>query len=329
MNLENIDVSLNKLTLLITKRCNLWCRTCDYRATRNKYSEINLDQITQLISDAHELGLKQLVLTGGEPMLRKEIYDILDYASSLNVHNTVISNGTLIGEAEVDKLLKSGLNDISISLDCFQEINDQIRGEGSYQKALDALKSFCKYRDSMGSITVGITISKANYRYIFDFCRFLFEEIGVKSITFNPFNKYMLHPAKHRLIGDFEITDDLIPGLELELDKIIAYSKVGKGTFWQNERYFKKIPHYFAGKSMVPSISCTEPLMGCVIEANGLVYPCIVEYVVAGDINVSSIKDIVRSEEYRSVCLRALRNKCRGCLNACYNNIHSIEECSL
>ena len=73
---SDMDVKLERINLLITKECNLWCRMCDYRMFREDSRELTFQQIQSLIGDARDLGVKQLEITGGEPMLRSEVYDI-------------------------------------------------------------------------------------------------------------------------------------------------------------------------------------------------------------------------------------------------------------
>src|SRR5690606_12895269 len=159
-------VSIKRLNLLISKRCNLHCRMCDYRLGSLFTKELTIDQIKDLIHDAVDLGLEQLELSGGEPMLYKDIYKVIEYGKSFGLKIMMMTNGVLIGEDEVEKLVFSGLQGVVISLEGFEEINDKIRGLGNYEKAINAIKGFQKQKKHMDFIKVGITISQYNYRQL-------------------------------------------------------------------------------------------------------------------------------------------------------------------
>lgn len=73
----DMDVKLERINLLITKECNLWCRMCDYRMFRKDSRELTFQQIQTIIGDARDLGVKRLEITGGEPMIRREVYDMM------------------------------------------------------------------------------------------------------------------------------------------------------------------------------------------------------------------------------------------------------------
>jgi MoaA/NifB/PqqE/SkfB family radical SAM enzyme len=315
-------VKLKRICFLVTRKCNLWCKMCDYRGIHIADKDLSLEEIGALIRYSADMGLEWLDITGGEPMVRKDIYDIIATAKSHNIRVSMCSNGTLIGQEEAGKLVESGLTAVVISLEGFEELNDRLRGRGNYQKALQAIRSFKKYSDRMGDIKAGVIISRYNYQQIYDFTRFLFEEVGITAISFNPFTKWMLHHQKHNQLDDFIITPDLLPALKMELDKIVTYSADTVGRF-PDAGYFNKIPDYFAGKSLVPGTGCTQPLHICGIESNGLVYPCLMEHIPAGNIKELSLPEIIAGRKYQDTCRRAIHRQCEGCLSACYERVHS------
>lgn len=315
-------VSIKRLNLLISKRCNLHCRMCDYRLGSLFTKELTIDQIKDLIHDAVDLGLEQLELSGGEPMLYKDIYKVIEYGKSFGLKIMMMTNGVLIGEDEVEKLVFSGLQGVVISLEGFEEINDKIRGLGNYEKAINAIKGFQKQKKHMDFIKVGITISQYNYRQLFSFTKYLFEKLGISCFSYNPFNKEMLHKANFlKREEEFIIPPDSLSELEEEIEKIIDYSK-SVNLDIPNTNFLRKIPNYFTNEVVVPERGCTVPLNGCSVDASGKVYACWGEPVVTGDLTETSLQNIINSAKYQTQCERALKRLCRGCLTACYTDIH-------
>ena len=74
-------LNLKRLNLLITKRCNLHCRMCDYRLRSYFVKEIKYEKIEELLCEAKSIGVNQLEISGGEPMMHKDIYKIIKYAN--------------------------------------------------------------------------------------------------------------------------------------------------------------------------------------------------------------------------------------------------------
>jgi MoaA/NifB/PqqE/SkfB family radical SAM enzyme len=295
---------------------------CDYRLNAFGRKELKLEQIKQLIEDAAEMGVERLDLSGGEPMVRKDVYEIISLANSFNISTLLVTNGTLIGETEAQKLVDSGLKSVIISLEGFEETNDLVRGQGSFRKAVAAIRELKKYRDKLEFINVGITVSKVNYKELYDFTRFLFEEIGVDAISYNPFDKEMLCSESYKDVKDiFCVSKDMLDDLSKELERIIEYSKTNNRRV-SPEKYLRKIPLYFAGEKILPNVPCYEPFVGCAINCSGEVFSCWGEHEEVGNINEDSLKDIVNSIEYKAMCEKAYSLKCKGCLKACYVGVH-------
>lgn len=315
-------VVIKTLNLLISKRCNLRCRMCDYRLGSFFVKELSIDQVKSLINQAADLGLEQLELSGGEPMMYKGIYEIIAYAKTKGIKVLMMTNGVLIGEAEVEKLILSGLSGVVVSLEGFEEINDKIRGLGNFQRAVKALKEFQKRKEQLDVVKVGTTISKYNYEYILSFTQYIFMETGVNCFSYNPFKKEMLYKTNYLERKDeFILSREMLPRLEEEINRLIEYGN-RVGIDLPNEAFLKKIPSYFADEVMVPAQGCTIPLNGCAVDAGGKVYACWGEPVITGDLTKNSLKEIITADQYQAQCERGIKRLCRGCLSACYTDIH-------
>lgn len=319
-----MGIKLNRINLLVTKKCNLRCRMCDYRISSFFQKELTFSDIIKIIDQGKALGMKQLEISGGEPMVRKDIYEIISYATSQGIQVLMMTNGVLIGETEVKKLIEAGLNGIVVSLEGYQEMNDQIRGKGNYEKAINAIKLFKEYSNEIRIIKIGMTISKYNYKLIYSFTKFLFEEIGINSISYNAFNKDMLLERTYKQRNlEFDMKEEDIIELEEELEKIILYSKCHEGDLeFPPESYLKKIPDYFKKESMVPEHGCFSPMTGCCIDPAGQVFGCWADSRKMGDILENDLEKILLSDVYQNFCKDARERRCVGCLSACFMNVH-------
>jgi MoaA/NifB/PqqE/SkfB family radical SAM enzyme len=308
------DIQITKICLLVTNKCNLWCKMCDYRMVRLGRPELTLAEIRNIIGTVGEQGLQHLELSGGEPMMRPDIYEIIGTAHALRIKVSMITNGTLIGEPEASRLVQAGLNDLIVSLEGFAEVNDRLRGRGNYNKGMETIGYFQKNRDFTGRIQVAITISRQNYGQLFEFTRYLLESIGIDAISFHPFNRNMLHRKKHDHPDDLMIPGAEIPGLEQELMNIVEYAQNHRDVF-QDTAILSRIPDYFAGKLKAPATGCNKPLTSCGVDACGLVYPCPVMNESVGNSSQISFREIITAPKYRRICMKALRSQCQGCVS--------------
>ncbi|RLC33774.1 MAG: heme b synthase, partial [Deltaproteobacteria bacterium] len=122
-----------------TRNCNLSCRHCRASATMGPYSgELDTDASFRLLDQIAETGSPIVILTGGEPLLRPDIFDIAAHGTSNGLKMVMAPNGTLITEENAKKMADAGISRISISIDgATREDHDSFRGvDGAYEGAL-------------------------------------------------------------------------------------------------------------------------------------------------------------------------------------------------
>ena len=96
--------------------CNLKCEMCKHwRETRE--APISMDRFRETISELAELGCKKIHFSGGEPMLRPQLPDLVEYASQLGLRVTLTTNGTLIDKVRAKRLVEAGLRGVNVSID--------------------------------------------------------------------------------------------------------------------------------------------------------------------------------------------------------------------
>ena len=136
---------LYHLFLEVTSRCNARCEhcgsSCGYEKPKNEISKEKLMETLKEISEHYDASEILLNVTGGEPFLRKDLFEIMDYAVSLGFRWGITSNGILIDEELVKKIVKSKMSTISISIDGLKETHEAFRKvPGAWDKIIKGIK---------------------------------------------------------------------------------------------------------------------------------------------------------------------------------------------
>lgn len=125
------------LLLLVNEGCNLRCSFCDLW---EHHEHISLAKLLPILDDAVDIGTKTIVLTGGEPLLHPQIFQIISACKQRGLTVNLTTNGTLV-EKYWDELTQTGIDSLSFSLDGLQETHERIRGQkGCFNRTLKALK---------------------------------------------------------------------------------------------------------------------------------------------------------------------------------------------
>jgi len=138
----DIDKRARNLQLFLTRRCNLNCRHCYFSAGEPMENELTTEQWKSVIRKFARLGAGSLVtLTGGEPMMRKDFWEIAQEAVDQGLKLALLSNGGLIRDAVIAGRIADMFDIVQISLDgTTAEINDAVRGKGSFDNAVRAIR---------------------------------------------------------------------------------------------------------------------------------------------------------------------------------------------
>ncbi len=136
---------LNRLPVLAfyetTKTCNLHCLHCRVSAQETGKAELNTNEAKNLIKDLKELKISTIKFTGGEPLLRKDILELIAYSASLKISAILETNGILLTENLAFELKKYGLKGIGISLDgSCEEVHSLTRDKGSFELIMQGMK---------------------------------------------------------------------------------------------------------------------------------------------------------------------------------------------
>jgi len=145
----------------VTRQCNLKCVHCYAHAKSSaQENELTTQEGKRLIDDLAQFGAPVVLFSGGEPLVRKDLPELAEYAVQKGMRAVISTNGTLITRDTADTLKSIGLSYVGISLDGMEQINDRFRGvEGAFNAALEGIEN-CK----AAGIKVGLrfTINKRN-----------------------------------------------------------------------------------------------------------------------------------------------------------------------
>jgi MoaA/NifB/PqqE/SkfB family radical SAM enzyme len=136
----------------LTNKCNLNCKWC---GVKKGSSVLSFSRIKSVIDRNNP---KYVEFTGGEPLLRKDIFKLIDYCKSKGMFVSINTNGTLINERNAGKI---NADIVRISIDGTEKINDKIRGKGSFRKAVKGLNSLKKF-NKKSKIIISTAIGKDN-----------------------------------------------------------------------------------------------------------------------------------------------------------------------
>ena len=251
----------------ISNRCNLKCRYCyaDYPGRSEK--DLSYEQVISIINQLAELGTKRINIVGGEPLIRKDIDDIVFYIKNKGIECTMTTNGHFV-PYKIDVIKKLDL--LCISLDGIKEKNDLQRGQGTHDaviKALDIATSNGVICQISCVLTKG-TLDSIDYMV----------EIG---------NKYNAKVAFTTLIKPVEQTttyDELIPTdqeYKTAIQKIIKLKEEGAPVLFSKDtlEYALHWPKPYSEDRMFEkpsrdSPTCYAGRFFVIIDVNGDVYRC-------------------------------------------------------
>jgi len=164
---------LPKLDLNITNRCNFHCVHCAFDSGCRKIKEFSLEKIREILEQTKELGGKRIDITGGEPLVRKDIVEIIKIGKSLDYKIELVTNGSLLTKNKLILFKKLGLDSIAIALDGSNyETYSRIRkvGKKIYEKVLKNIKEAIKQGFSVKINTLIVQSNLDDIPKITEFC---------------------------------------------------------------------------------------------------------------------------------------------------------------
>ncbi len=312
-----MENNLKIISWNITRRCNLSCSHCYLPAKfrnsgpqeANPSCELGTAKALQVIDQIADVNPEvMLILSGGEPLLRKDIFELAGHASDRGMMVVLGTNGTLIDHDVVARLKQSGVTGVSISLDSTTpEIHDWIRlVKGSWKKAVEAIE-ICRSSDL--SVQINTVVRKQNFYEIAELIQY------ARSLGASVFSPFFLVCT-----GKGEELTDITPGQYEEVLSLIAYVQRKRGDMMIRTRCaptFRRILYHSNPESNLLKLDagkCMAGLHYCRITPEGTVTPCPYMNVTVGNLGDKKFNDIWdNSEEFTSLRNPSLKGKCGKC----------------
>jgi radical SAM protein with 4Fe4S-binding SPASM domain len=282
--------ALKGIYLHVTNRCNLRCRHC-YVAGMGVGELLSLEAILRLIDQLVQIGCDTVILTGGEPLLRNDIKQILGYAAR-KLKTILATNGTLIDEDMAEFLSSLGVC-VQVSLDgVSRSTHEAIRGEGTFERTIRAIELLLAH--DMGKyLALSISITKPNLAEVSEMIEFAVQS-GISQLNAHPvvaqgnalLNWDQINPTPDEYAKLF---DELYPLILRHRDELVI-----RGCL---------IDFVFDTLSSPQDRGCPvgEKLM---VDSNGDVYPCPVvshpDYRL-GNIRNESLSEIRSSHKMKQI----------------------------
>lgn len=310
------NISPIKIGWEVTERCNSKCKTCQRWRNNNISAELTTAEGIDFLKQIKDAGVSGISFSGGEPLLRKDIFDLVRYAKRIGLQTSIISNGFMINSEDKAALLcSSGLDRISLSIDgSTPAVNDWIRGvNGGYEKVIRATALLQKHRTSnKPKIYYNTTFNKKN---IFQFHGM------VKLITkmnIDGWGFQLIHNSREALL--FPVEEILVERNEInELCHQIKETKAKhKHLFANYDGFYSEFATYVQDKKKLSKYRCIAGSLAGIIEANGNIRACQVAPYILGNIREKSFKEIWYSAKAKEIRQKIKDGKCPVCWLNCY-----------
>jgi len=208
----------------ITRACNLKCVHCYNDSSTRANDEVSTEEANKVLDSLVDFGVPSVLFSGGEPLMRPDLFELIEYATGRGLRAVISTNGTLIKAETVQRIKNSGVSYVGISLDGIGEINDKFRGvAGAFDNAVQGIKN-CQ--DAGVRIGLRLTLTKKNVQDLESLFGF-FESENIERACF-----YHFVPSGR---GGKMAADDLTHAQSREaVDMIMAktrqYKQAGKTT---------------------------------------------------------------------------------------------------
>lgn len=282
----------------VTRNCNQKCLHCvtDSGSFVREEKELTTNEALQLIDQLKELPISTVAITGGEALVRKDIFKIIKSLSNNGIRTILLSNLTLLNERKAF-LLSSNVSKVVTSIDgANPETHDTIRGvRGSFKKTLEAIKLLQKYNVEIEIITVACKINLSEIEDIVNLARTL----NIPSILISKvFLVGRANKNKAKLALDRS-------SQRMLFEKIVNLRKRYKDIRIRTSMLVSSPP-------FGPCFAA-EKVIG--IDAEGYVHPCLLYRIgkrKENNIKNLSIKEIIKSKEFEKIRLQNSKWSCEN-----------------
>lgn len=289
------------LILNVHNRCNCRCVMCDIWK-RESSDQIRTENLGRHRASFENLGVRQVVLTGGEPLLHSDLATLCNFFREQNIHLTLLTTGLLLHKRAEE--VASLFDDIILSLDGPQAIHDAIRRVNGAYNIIHRGIAAVRHHNPAISISCRTTVQKANHRHLcatVDAARSLsLDSISflAADLTSEAFNRTLLWPIERQ--SEIGLSLEEVGALEEEIELLILEDSAGIGHKFivESSDKLRNIARRFRehlGHLSPQAPICNAPWVSAVVEVDGSVRPCFFHHSI-GNITSSTIEEVVNGE---------------------------------
>ena len=302
---------------LATDACTARCLHCSSNSAKRSPDELTTGEAKDMIDQLIAAGVIDLGISGGEPLLRRDMLELIAYAKLRGMTVGIASNGAKLSPLRASQLAATGLNRLQVSLDGFAEQHDKLRNwPGLFDRVLKTIRTA---REAGLRVHVCCTVTRLNCDSLEAFVAFL-AQTGIKRINLSRFvptgrGSDLLDPGDHAWRGIIERCGNLKAAYagKLEITTHLAQQFLVDSE----------------ARGMAAFAGCQAGRgQGCV-TANGTVFPCVLLPITVGNIrqaefrnmwtNSPTIQALQNRHRLQGACgTCSLRERCGGCRAVAY-----------
>jgi MoaA/NifB/PqqE/SkfB family radical SAM enzyme len=315
------------LVLNIHSRCNCRCVMCDIWK-REQSNEVNAAQLEKDSESLRRLGVEWVVLTGGEPLMNRELSSVCAFFRERGIRLTLLTSGLLLERRAAE--VATCVDDIIVSLDGPREIHDAIRRvKGGFDLIQSGVGAMRRLRPEM-RMMARTTVQKLNHTQLRQ-TAIRAQALGLNGISFlaadltsEAFNRTLVWPAEVQ--GGMGLLAAEADALEREIEELIVWSTndCNRGFVAEGPAKLRKLTLHFRaylGQVDFEAPRCNAPWVSSVVEADGTVRPCFFHRPI-GSLRQASLEEVVNGEAalaFRRKLDVANDPVCRKCVCSLYH----------
>jgi len=298
----NSLTSLPILLLNVHERCNCRCVMCDIWK-RESSAEIDVQRLERHRASLSMLGTRQVVLTGGEPLLHSRLEGLCSFLRTCGVHITILTTGLLLTKRA--EAVAAWVDEVILSIDGPEEIHDQVRRvKGGFQLIREGVLAVRRLKPAM-PIHARSTVQKSNHSCLRQTVKAA-KSMQLDSISFlatdltsQAFNRELVWPGERQ--NQIALTRPQIMALENEIELLIRDYREDLGGRYIREsaEKLRRFPRRFRehlGDLKPKAPLCNAPWVSAVVEVDGSVRPCFFHRKI-GTIETTTLAEVLNSRE--------------------------------
>ncbi len=318
--LKLINPAPIEASIKVTENCNSRCITCD--VWKNKFQqESTTQELENIFYQLKEIGVRMIGFTGGEPLLRNDIGELIKKAKKITGAQVyIVTNGILL-KKKAREIIEAGADWVSLSLDGIEKTDEKIRGvPGHFKMVIEGIKKIQKIKKDF-KINIGTTLLKENISEVPELIKFCQELKTTWTFNLLDNNLYFFQQIdeKNLKVSDLKLIDKIIDHLyktKKELPKLFNLDNKSL----EFARSYMKLEN--------PDFSCVTGYLRVYIDSKLNVYSGCWVLPPIGNLKEEKLKNILSSKKYKERAQKMFYLKCPKCTcgyveNCMINNLPS------